>query len=79
MSTDTPAPTKKMPWGAIAAVITTAASLGIPALVWGGAISARVDGLEQSYKELHVDLRDIDRKLDRLLIKESGRDDGRHR
>lgn len=54
-------------WGA---VISSILVIGIPALVWGGSISSRVDTLttQQSElrKDIREDLREINRKLDDL-------------
>jgi hypothetical protein len=55
-------------WGA---VIGSVIVVGIPALVWGGSVTARVESLAKNHdelrKEIREDLRDINRKLDSLV------------
>lgn len=51
-------------WGA---VLASAIVVGVPALVWGGSISARVESLETVRKEIREDLKEINRKLDKAL------------
>lgn len=54
-------------WGAIAGSVIV---VGIPALVWGGSITAKVENLtkqqDTSRQEIRDDLTEINRKLDML-------------
>lgn len=57
-------------WGAIFGSVIV---VGVPALVWGGSISSKVETLsvQQSElrKDIREDLREINRKLDALAEK----------
>lgn len=57
-------------WGAI---VGSAIVIGLPALVWGGNITARVESLatqqSDSRREIREDLKEINRKLDEIAAR----------
>jgi selenophosphate synthetase-related protein len=57
-------------WGAI---VGSAIVVGLPVLVWGGNITARVENLSaqqaDSRREIREDLKEINRKLDDIAKK----------